>query len=113
MGTTTIAYDDFDLVELRVGTITGAEPNAKAHKPAYVLSIDLGPLGTKTSSAQLTDLYDPAALLGRQVVCVCNFSPKRVAGVKSEVLVLGAYDDTGRVVLAEFAHAVPNGTRLS
>jgi len=110
---TTISPDDFDRVDLRVGTITGAEPNAKARKPAYLLSIDLGPLGTKTSSSQLTDLYEPATLLGRQVVCVCNFAPKRVAGVKSEVLVLGASDGTGCVVLAEFTQAVPNGTQLS
>jgi tRNA-binding protein len=110
--TETIDYADFERVELRIGTVTAAVPNAKARKPAYVLTIDLGPLGTRTSSAQITDLYAATALIGRQVLCVCNFEPKRIAGVKSEVLVLGASDDDGRVVLAGFDHPVPDGSAL-
>ncbi|WP_252976026.1 tRNA-binding protein [Janibacter melonis] len=102
----------FERVDLRVGTITAAEPNARARKSAYVLQIDLGPLGTKTSSAQITDLYEPADLVGRQVLCVVNFPPKRIAGVVSEVLVTGAPDDEGRIVLATTAGTVPDGSRL-
>ncbi|MGW5646131.1 tRNA-binding protein [Saccharopolyspora sp. NPDC003752] len=107
-----IEWEDFEKVELRVGTIVQAEPNEKARKPAYVLTVDLGELGLKTSSAQITDHYEPEALIGRQVLCVCNFEPKRIAGVKSEVLVTGAHDEQNSVVLAGFDHQVPNGTRL-
>lgn len=110
--TAEIEWADFERVDLRVGTITAAEPNAKARRPAYVLTIDLGDQGIRTSSAQVTGLYEAERLVGRQVLCVCNFPPKRVAGVKSEVLVTGAHDDQGRVVLAGFDHPVPNGTRL-
>jgi tRNA-binding protein len=106
-----IEWADFERVELRVGTVLAAEPNPKANRPAYVLSVDLGELGIKTSSAQLTVHYRPEQLVGRQVLCVCNFAPKRIAGVKSEVLVTGAYDDAG-VVLAGFDLPVPNGARL-
>ncbi len=109
----TIEWQDFERVELRVGTICHAEPNAKARKPAYVLQIDLGPLGLKTSSAQITDHYSPESLIGKQVLCVCNFAPKSIAGVRSEVLVTGAYDGENRVVLASFEHALPNGARLA
>ncbi|WP_019812578.1 tRNA-binding protein [Saccharomonospora saliphila] len=108
-----IEWADFEKVELRVGTVVTAEPNEKARKPAYVLTVDLGDeLGVKTSSAQITEHYRAADLIGRQVLCVCNFEPKRVAGVKSEVLVTGAHDGDGNVVLAGFDRAVPNGTRL-
>ncbi|MEV5539652.1 tRNA-binding protein [Saccharopolyspora shandongensis] len=107
-----IEWADFEKVELRVGTIVQAQPNEKARKPAYVLTIDLGEMGQKTSSAQITDHYEPEDLIGRQVLCVCNFEPKRIAGVKSEVLVTGAHDEENGVVLAGFDHPVPNGTRL-
>ncbi|MEU5849233.1 tRNA-binding protein [Saccharopolyspora shandongensis] len=107
-----IEWADFEKVELRVGTIVQAQPNEKARKPAYVLTIDLGEMGRKTSSAQITDHYGPEDLIGRQVLCVCNFEPKRIAGVKSEVLVTGAHDEENSVVLAGFDHPVPNGTRL-
>ncbi|NQD38106.1 tRNA-binding protein [Permianibacter sp. IMCC34836] len=107
-----ISWDDFQRVELRLGTIIHAEPNPTAKKPAYRLQVDLGPLGIKTSSAQITALYSAADLLGRQVLCVCNFPPKRVAGVTSEVLVTGFHDHDGRVVLCSVDHPVPNGTPL-
>ncbi|MCP2254898.1 tRNA-binding protein [Prauserella aidingensis] len=107
-----IEWSDFEKVELRVGTVVEAARNEKARKPAYVLKVDLGELGVKTSSAQVTDHYTAEELTGRRVLCVCNFEPKRVAGVKSEVLVTGAHDEQGRVVLAGFDHPVPNGTRL-
>lgn len=107
-----ISWDEFLQVDLRVGTIIAAKPNTKARKPAYVLTVDLGELGVKTSSAQLTHHYSPDVLIGKQVLCVCNFPPKHVAGVRSEVLITGAYDNTGNVALAEFPLPVPCGSRL-
>ena len=109
----TIDWHDFERVELRVGTIRSARPNVKAIKPAYVLEVDLGELGIKTSSAQLTAHYSCDELLGRQVLCVCNFAAKRIAGVRSEVLVTGVYDAENRVVLAGFDKPLPNGARLA
>lgn len=109
---TRIAWADFEKVELRVGTVVSAESNVKARKPAYTLTIDLGPVGMRQSSAQITDHYTVEALIGQQVLCVCNFEPKRIAGVTSEVLVTGVYDDSGKIVLAGFGHPVPNGNRL-
>lgn len=109
----TIDWQDFDKVELRVGTIRSARPNDKAVKPAYVLEVDLGELGIRTSSAQITAHYRCDELLGRQVLCVCNFAPKRIAGVRSEVLVTGVYDSDNRVVLAGFDKPLANGARLA
>ncbi|MBU0806494.1 MAG: tRNA-binding protein [Gammaproteobacteria bacterium] len=107
-----IEWDDFQRVELRVGTVLSAVRNEKALKPAYVLQVDLGELGVKQSSAQLTDHYQCAQLLGRQVLCVCNFAAKRIASVRSEVLVTGVYDADNKVVLASFDKPVANGARL-
>ena len=155
-----IEWDDFQRVELRVGTIVAAEPNPKALKPAYVLRVDLGESGLKTSSAQLTAHYRCDELIGRQVLCVCNFAPnrplknvgeaanarqkqakkrnlrvvnehfepvfnaamatqvvfqqpaKRIAGLRSEVLVTGVYDAEQKVVLASFDKPLANGARL-
>nr|WP_298137001.1 tRNA-binding protein [uncultured Pseudomonas sp.] len=108
-----IEWDDFQRVELRVGTVVAAEPNPKALKPAYVLRVDLGESGVKTSSAQLTAHYRCDELIGRQVLCVCNFAPKRIAGIRSEVLVTGVYDAEQKVVLASFDKPLPNGARLA
>lgn len=113
MSANTIEWQDFERVELRVGTIVQAEPNVKARKPAYILQVDLGPLGIKTSSAQVTAHYEANELIGRQVLCVCNFAPKPIAGVRSEVLVTGAYDSDEKVVLAGFDKPLPNGSRLA
>ena len=109
----TITFDDFARVDIRVGTVLSAVPNPAARKPAYVLEVDFGPaLGTKRTSAQLTELYTPDELIGRQVAAVVNFPPKQIAEVLSEVLVLGFPDAGGRVVLVNVDHPVPNGGRL-
>lgn len=108
-----IEWQDFERVDLRVGTLISAAPNEKALKPAYVLQVDLGELGIRTSSAQLTAHYSAEELVGRQVLCVCNFAPKRIAGVRSEVLVTGVYDSDRKVVLAGFDKPLPNGARLA
>ncbi|MEM7026370.1 MAG: tRNA-binding protein, partial [Pseudomonadota bacterium] len=84
-----ISFEDFHRVDIRVGTVISAVPNPAARKPALVLEVDFGPeIGTKKTSAQLTDLYEPEQLIGRQVAAVLNFPPKQIAKVMSEVLVL-------------------------
>ncbi|EKT58978.1 MULTISPECIES: tRNA-binding protein [Providencia] len=108
-----IEWDDFTRVEMRVGTIVSAQINSKAKKPAYVMEVDLGELGIKRSSAQIIVNYTPEDLIGKQVLCVCNFEVKRIAGIKSEVLITGAPDETGAIVLAEFNLPLPNGALLA
>ena len=108
-----ISFDDFMGVELRVGTVIEAAINQKAKKPAYVLNVDFGPYGIKTSSAQITQNYHPEDLVGKQVIAVMNFPVKRIAGVKSEVLVLGAYSESRDVVLLGLTHEVENGSRVA
>ncbi|MGF1507703.1 MAG: tRNA-binding protein [Chloroflexi bacterium] len=107
-----ITFDEFMAVDIRTGTITAAEPNTEARKPAYILTIDFGDLGIKTSSAQITDNYTASDLVGMQIVAVVNFPPKRIAGVKSEVLVLGAVSEQHQVVLLAPTFPVENGTRI-
>ncbi len=107
-----IELEDFDKVDMRVGTIVAAGVNKRARKPAYKLKIDLGEeLGIKNSSAQITDLYKAEELIGRQVIVVANFEPIRIADVKSEVRILGADTDEG-VVLLELERKVKNGARI-
>jgi tRNA-binding protein len=109
----TIDYTDFAKVDIRVGTVVSAVPNLAARKPALTLEVDFGPaIGVKTTSAQLTELYDAGSLVGRQVAAVVNFPPKQIAKVLSEVLVLGFPDAEGRVVLVEVERPVPNGGKL-
>jgi tRNA-binding protein len=108
----TIAWADFEKVDIRVGLVTDAQPFPEARKPAYRLTIDFGPLGVKRSSAQITRYYEPADLIGRHVVAVVNFPPKRIGPFLSEVLVLGAYDEAGEVVLLRPDRPVVPGARI-
>lgn len=108
-----ITYDDFMQVDIRVGTITRAEPFPEARKPAIKLWVDFGgDIGEKRSSAQITRHYAPDALVGRQVLAVVNFPPRQIGKVLSEVLVLGVPDADGEVVLIGPGHAVPDGGRM-
>ena len=107
-----ITWGDFEKVEIRVGTVVRAEPFPEARKPAYKLWIDLGPLGERRSSAQITDRYRLEELLGRQVVCVVNFPPKRIGPFVSEVLVLGAFTGGHTVVLLRPDQDVERGSRI-
>jgi tRNA-binding protein len=109
-----IDFDDFLRVEMRVGRVVSADPVPEARKPSYRLRIDFGPeIGERVSSAQLTVTYpDPAALVGRQVVAVMNFPPRRIAGFASEVLVLGAMGADGEVYLLAPDPASPDGLRI-
>ncbi len=109
----TIAWDDFTRVQLRVGRVVSAEVFAQARKPAYILHVDFGPeLGVKKSSAQITALYQPEDLVGRLVVAVVNFAPKQIGSIMSECLVTGFHDAQGAVVLCVPDGEVPLGTRL-
>lgn len=105
-------WADFERVGMRVGTIRKAELLPEARKPAYKLWIDFGPFGTKQSSAQLTALYKPDHLVGRQVICATGLGTKRVAGFKSEVLVTGFMREDGAIVLAAPERTVSDGSPL-
>jgi tRNA-binding protein len=109
-----ISWSDFERVELRVGTIVSAEPFPEARVPAYKLLVDFGAeIGRKKSSAQITDLYDAADLVGKQVIAVVNFPPKQIGPFMSECLVTGFHREDGSVVLAAVDSPVPNGARLA
>lgn len=109
-----ITWQDFEKIEFRVGTIVEAKDFPGARKPAYQLTIDLGPeVGIKKSSVQITHLYRKDELVDRQVLCVCNFPPKQIANFRSEVLTCGFYLPAGEVVLAVPERPVPNGSALA
>ena len=107
-----ISWADFERVDMRVGVITDAQPFPEARNPAIKLSIDFGPLGVKRASAQITERYAPAELVGRRVVAVVNFTPKRIGPFVSEVLVLGAYDERGEVILLRPDFDVTPGSKI-
>lgn len=108
-----ITYQDFEQVDIRVGTIIRVEPFPEARKPAYKLVIDFGSsLGARNSSAQITEKYTTETLMGRQVAAVINFPPKQICNFMSEVLVLGFPDSEGKVILISPTLPVPNGGKL-
>jgi len=109
-----ISWSDFEKVELRVGRVIEANPFPEARKPAYVLSIDFGPdIGIRKASAQITELYKPEELVGRQIVAVVNFPKKQIGPLMSECLVTGFYREDGSVVLAVPDQSVPDGAKLA
>ncbi len=113
MDSFSLSFEDFLLVDMRVGSITDAQVFAKARKPAYKLLIDFGQeLGIKKSSAQITHHYTPEQLIGRLVVAVVNFPPRQIADFMSEVLVLGLPDSEGHIVLLHPDIDVPLGGRV-
>lgn len=106
--------DDFQKIDMRVGTVVAAEPFPEARKPAIKMTIDFGPqIGMKRSSAQITAHYTPEQLVGRQVVAVINFPERRIAGFASQVLVLGATPEPNDIVLLAPDMRVPNGARIT
>src|ERR1700761_3140268 len=108
----TIEWQDFEKIDVRVGTILEVTDFPKAKKPAYQLTIDFGELGTRKSSAQITHFYEKQTLIGKQVLAVVNFSPKQIANFFSECLVLGVYTDKKEVVLVGPDRRVENGWKL-
>jgi tRNA-binding protein len=111
---TTISWQEFAQVDLRVGTIVSAEVFAEARQPAYILHVDFGAdLGVLKSSAQITDLYQPDALVGQQVIGVVNFPPKQIGPIQSQCLITGLPQGDGSVVLVQPDRQVSNGLKLS
>ncbi|MEZ4910710.1 MAG: tRNA-binding protein [Saprospiraceae bacterium] len=106
-----ITFEDFEKIDIRVGTVLAVSPLIKAKKPALVLQIDFGPLGILKSSAQIADLYSISDMIGRQVIAVVNFPPKQIAGIMSQCLVLGVKTVQGVVIMIP-EKSVENGLRL-
>ena len=109
-----ITYDIFDKIDIRLGTVISVKKNEKARKPSLVIEVDFGEeIGIKQSSAQITHYYNEENLKGKQVVGVCNFPEKNIAGVKSQFLVLGAIEDDGKVLLLHPSQAAKNGLKIA
>ena len=109
-----ITYDIFDKVDIRIGTVLSVKKNDKARKPSLIIEVDFGKeIGVKQSSAQITHYYDAESLVGKQVIGVCNFPTKNIAGVVSEVLVLGAIEKDGKVVLVHPSQKTDNGLDIA
>ena len=109
-----ISYEDYSKVEIRVGTILSVSENKKARKPSLVVEVDFGgEIGVKKSSAQITHYYNEQNLVGKQIIGVCNFPKKNIAGIISEVLILGAIEKDGKVVLVRPSQKVENGLEIA
>ena len=109
-----ISYDIFDKVDIRIGTVLSVKKNVKARKPSLIIEVDFGDeIGIKQSSAQITDFYNEENLKGKQVVGVCNFPEKNIAGVISQFLVLGALEEDGKVVLLHPSQPTKNGLKIA
>ena len=109
-----ITYDIFDKVDIRIGTVLSVKQNAKARKPSLIIEVDFGnEIGIKQSSAQITHYYSKDNLVGKQVIGVCNFPKKNIAGVVSEVLILGAIEKDGKVVLVHPSQNAENGLDIA
>ena len=109
-----ITYDDFDKIDIRVGTVISVKKNEKARKPSLVIEVDFGKeIGIKQSSAQITHYYNEENLKGKQIVAVCNFPEKNIAGVASQVLILGSIDKEGKVVLVHPSQDSENGLPIA
>ena len=109
-----ITYDDFKKVKIKLGTVLSVEKNEKARKPSLVVKVDFGEeIGVKQSSAQITHYYSKENLIGKQVICVCNFPTKNIAGIISEVLILGAIEKDGKVVLVHPSQKAENGLDIA
>ena len=109
-----ITYDIFNKVDIRVGTVISVKKNEKARKPSLVVEVDFGEeIGIKQSSAQITHYYNEQNLVGKQVIGVCNFPKKNIAGIVSEVLILGAIEKDGKVVLVHPSQKVENGLEIA
>tara|TARA_B100001250_G_C19626320_1_gene711700 strand:- start:596 stop:937 length:342 start_codon:yes stop_codon:yes gene_type:complete len=109
-----ITYDNFDKVDIRIGTVVSVKKNEKAKKPSLVIEVDFGEgLGVKQSSAQITHYYNEQNLKGKQVIGVCNFPEKNIAGVVSQFLVLGAIDKEGKVILLHPSQKAENGLPIA
>jgi len=109
-----ITYAEFDKVDIRLGTVISVKKNEKARKPSLVVEVDFGnEIGIKQSSAQITHYYNEENLLGKQVIGVCNFPEKNIAGVKSQVLILGSVDKEGRVTLVHPSQKTENGLPIA
>ena len=109
-----ISYDIFDKVDIRIGTVLSVKKNVKARKPSLIIEVDFGDeIGIKESSAQITDFYNEENLKGKQVIGVCNFPEKNIAGVRSQFLVLGALEEDGKVVLLHPSQPTKNGLKIA
>ena len=109
-----ISYEDYNKVEIKVGTVLSVSKNEKARKPSLVVEVDFGTeIGIKKSSAQITHYYNEENLVGKQVIAVCNFPKKNIAGIFSEVLSLGAIEKDGKVVLVHPSQKVQNGLDIA
>ena len=109
-----ITYDIFDKVDIRLGTVISVKKNEKARKPSLVVEVDFGKeIGVKKSSAQITHYYNEENLKGKQVIAVCNFPEKNIAGIKSQVLILGSIDTEGKVTLVHPSQKAENGLPIA